>query len=364
MSSVPQTQADVPVPQVVATRQPSPRHLEIELKLQTSVEKPAVSGFARLPLISDAVRMQIASQPGVMKQAMAKLAAQPAVANTVQQAVQTTTQPAAPAATVPVAEPMIKRVVEKLASIGKSVESSVVPSGGKDAHVFSSPAMADKLSASSLPRFASPDAPAAPPPEHADGQARPAPGQPPSAQAAASSQARAFAETVGASTPVPTRESASGAERVVATPAAPAPSTAPSAPVATAAPAVAVPQPPDVEVLDQVVQNATVMARDGKTSLSVRLVPEHLGQLDIQLAQEGGNITAQIVAREASTQQMLVRNFDQLHHALESAGLRISHLSVVPAPTASAVHALSQEPAPTERYASGQEHTHHEQPGG
>ena len=362
-ASQPVNSPNVALPEVVAARQLTPERLEIDLKIQSALVKPAVKGFARLPLISDAVRMQIASQPPetTARPGMPKPASLP-VQPALQPAVETTIHSMVPATAAQAGEPILKRVVENLARMEKAVESFVVQSGGKDAHVVSTPAMAEKLSASPLPRFAVKEGLAASEWKAPASEGKPASGSLPTPAEVASSSARAFAETARAAL-APSRETAPGAERIVTTPAQPAPAAAPAAPAASPATAVTVPQPGDAPVLDQVVKGAEIMARDGKTTMSVRLVPEHLGRLDIRLDQEGGRITAQIVAREAATEQLLLRNFDQLHRALESAGLRVQQISVVPAPTVSVAHAAPQEAAPVDRYA-GQDRSHQNSHGG
>lgn len=79
----------------------------------------------------------------------------------------------------------------------------------------------------------------------------------------------------------------------------------------------------------QISRGLTTALRNKSGQLTLWLNPESLGKLRVQLAVEGGTITARFEATSEATKQLLSQNVDALRGALEARGLKVNNLEVV-----------------------------------
>ncbi|EXX92310.1 flagellar hook-length control protein FliK [Paenibacillus darwinianus] len=67
---------------------------------------------------------------------------------------------------------------------------------------------------------------------------------------------------------------------------------------------------------------------NGVTEAKLLLTPEHLGQVDVRISLQNGQLTAQFVAENAAAKDMLENQLAQLRSALQSQGLQVEKLEV------------------------------------
>ena len=78
----------------------------------------------------------------------------------------------------------------------------------------------------------------------------------------------------------------------------------------------------------QLAERLASAAPAGRSELELRLVPEHLGSVRVQLALEDGSLVARMVVGSAHTKQLLDEGLDQLRQALRNQGFDVAGLSV------------------------------------
>jgi Flagellar hook-length control protein FliK len=101
--------------------------------------------------------------------------------------------------------------------------------------------------------------------------------------------------------------------------------------VAPPAPASALPQAQHVDanaVVDQILRGITVRTADGQSEVRLRLVPENLGDVSVKLTVTGGNVDASLVAHTADAQNALAGGQSQLAKTLADAGLKLQSFTV------------------------------------
>lgn len=81
-------------------------------------------------------------------------------------------------------------------------------------------------------------------------------------------------------------------------------------------------------IIEQVVKGIVVSNAGGTSSLSMRLQPEHLGDVALKLTVTGNTISANIVAQNADVRHALLQNQGQLARSLAEAGLSLGKFSV------------------------------------
>ena len=83
-------------------------------------------------------------------------------------------------------------------------------------------------------------------------------------------------------------------------------------------------------VIDQVIKGLVIKtSADAATSnVSMKLSPEHLGDVALKLTVSGGTVTASMTAQNADVRDVLVANQHHLARSLSDAGLKLSHFSV------------------------------------
>jgi flagellar hook-length control protein FliK len=79
----------------------------------------------------------------------------------------------------------------------------------------------------------------------------------------------------------------------------------------------------DAANLAKIVQQA---GQNGATKLTVRLNPENLGRLEIQLTEVGGRIDAKIMASSTESKALLVSHGDAIRQQLVEKGIHIDNM--------------------------------------
>jgi flagellar hook-length control protein FliK len=87
------------------------------------------------------------------------------------------------------------------------------------------------------------------------------------------------------------------------------------------------PLPQRVAEPDELFDHAVSIVRDGNR-LAVKLEPEGLGKLDINISLEKGMVNAQIQVSDEATRTLIENNMQQMVHALLSEGLSVGGFSV------------------------------------
>ncbi len=124
---------------------------------------------------------------------------------------------------------------------------------------------------------------------------------------------------------------AAGAAELTAAGAVAGRSSAPSPlPPATeaAAKAPAVHTASDSQIVDQVVSRLAVDRNHETSRMNIKLQPEELGRIEIDLTVEHGRMKAQIVAQSQQVQEVLERHLPRLRESLEQHGIKLDQLQV------------------------------------
>jgi len=82
------------------------------------------------------------------------------------------------------------------------------------------------------------------------------------------------------------------------------------------------------EILNQIIEKATVTLTPDKAEMVLNLKPDHLGKLEMKLITEKGVLNAQIVAENQQVKQIIESNFNILKDALEKQGIAVQGFSV------------------------------------
>lgn len=87
-------------------------------------------------------------------------------------------------------------------------------------------------------------------------------------------------------------------------------------------------KPEQGEFSRQLERGIQAVLRQQGGSVTMRLRPDSLGDLRIQLNLSGGDVTARFDAREESARRLLEQSVDQLRSALEARGLRVGRIEI------------------------------------
>lgn len=86
---------------------------------------------------------------------------------------------------------------------------------------------------------------------------------------------------------------------------------------------------PDVyQVVEQIVEQAKVIARQQNTEMVMQLKPEHLGELTLKVAVENGVVNASFHSNNPEVRGLLEASLPQLKQELSNAGLKVDNVSV------------------------------------
>ena len=107
-----------------------------------------------------------------------------------------------------------------------------------------------------------------------------------------------------------------------------APATAAVAAAAPAAPLAAPDAPPDAENVGRLIQTMRVGMRTGAWEATVRLKPEHFGEVTIAMRVEGNTVTASVHAESAGVRQWLESQEQAVRSGLAEHGLQLDRFVV------------------------------------
>lgn len=86
---------------------------------------------------------------------------------------------------------------------------------------------------------------------------------------------------------------------------------------------------PDVPQLAQnIMKEVNLMSQQGKTIVNMKLEPESLGSVTLQVSSEGGKVSAQFDVKTADARAYLEASIPEIRQALETNGVSVSHLGV------------------------------------
>lgn len=110
---------------------------------------------------------------------------------------------------------------------------------------------------------------------------------------------------------------------------------------------------PNKAVQAQISQALAAVLKQKGGVMSLRLNPEHLGSMKIDLEIEGGKVTALFDAQNEQTRQILRDGLDGLKRSIEQAGLTIHKIEVVNTPPAPTATTAQDQPSPGHQHAPG-----------
>lgn len=84
----------------------------------------------------------------------------------------------------------------------------------------------------------------------------------------------------------------------------------------------------DQPVLEQIVQQAKANLSGGRGEVQLRLEPDYLGKLRMQISVEDGRVTARIVTETHEARSLLERNLSELKLALGEQGLKVQEVKL------------------------------------
>ncbi|AOZ94223.1 flagellar hook-length control protein FliK [Paenibacillus crassostreae] len=82
------------------------------------------------------------------------------------------------------------------------------------------------------------------------------------------------------------------------------------------------------EVTDLVVSKLDIVKLNGLTEAKISLYPEHLGQVDIKITMQNGQLIATFMTEHAGAKDLLEQQMSQLRTSLQSQGLQVEKLEV------------------------------------
>lgn len=85
---------------------------------------------------------------------------------------------------------------------------------------------------------------------------------------------------------------------------------------------------PEGTVVDQMIAHFSVNKRLETGTVNLRLYPQELGELRMEIKVEQDNIKAHIIAQNPQAQEMIDRHLPRLREALEQQGLNLQHVEV------------------------------------
>lgn len=85
---------------------------------------------------------------------------------------------------------------------------------------------------------------------------------------------------------------------------------------------------PDSHIVNQTVEHLSIHARGESSSVTVRLHPEELGELQLRMVMEGDQLKVHLHAQSQQVQDVLERNFPRLRDALQDQGMTVEDFQV------------------------------------
>jgi flagellar hook-length control protein FliK len=101
------------------------------------------------------------------------------------------------------------------------------------------------------------------------------------------------------------------------------------------------------EIAEMAIKQMKVVQGNGITEATLKLMPEHLGQVDIKISIQNGQVVAQFLADSIRGKEMLESQLAQLRTALQGQGLQVDKLEVTQ--THSSASSMFQDPRHQQR---------------
>lgn len=98
--------------------------------------------------------------------------------------------------------------------------------------------------------------------------------------------------------------------------------------VTAAFPEIEAPQPVKEQVLQQIIQKASLLTTGGQHEIKIQLKPDYLGPLNLLIAVENGVVTAKFHTDSYQTKQLLEASMSQLKQDLQAQGLKVQQVDV------------------------------------
>ncbi len=87
-------------------------------------------------------------------------------------------------------------------------------------------------------------------------------------------------------------------------------------------------RPDALQLAQSIVKEVNMMSQQGKTIVNMKLEPESLGSVTLQVSSEGGKISAQFDVKSTDARAYLESSVPEIRQALETNGVSVSHLGV------------------------------------
>jgi len=85
---------------------------------------------------------------------------------------------------------------------------------------------------------------------------------------------------------------------------------------------------PESRVVQQTIDHLSIHARGDSSTVTIKLHPEELGELQLRLVMEGDKLRVHLQTQNQQVQEVLERNFPRLRDALQEAGVNVSDFQV------------------------------------
>jgi hypothetical protein len=86
--------------------------------------------------------------------------------------------------------------------------------------------------------------------------------------------------------------------------------------------------PMAMDVIDQITNQMKVRVQSGETSVRIKLNPEKLGAIEVQMTHSALGISVSFITEQASTGQLLESQVSQLRQSLKDAGVQLANLNI------------------------------------
>jgi len=83
-----------------------------------------------------------------------------------------------------------------------------------------------------------------------------------------------------------------------------------------------------IDIIQQVAEQVDVTLVEDKSEMVIKLKPDHLGKVTMQISVENGNVTAKFLAESQRVKEILESNFQDLKDMLNKQGMAVQDLSV------------------------------------
>jgi len=87
-------------------------------------------------------------------------------------------------------------------------------------------------------------------------------------------------------------------------------------------------KPESIELIEQIISQVKPRFKNGETSMRLKLVPEDLGAIEIQMTSNERGVSLNFVTEQAATAQTLEAQSGQLRQSLKDAGFQLTDLNI------------------------------------